>query len=382
MPISVHCEECGKTYQVSSKMAGRKGKCPQGHKIRVPAPIALPAPAEENEFAFESAAPSKVDDEAPASKRKASGETAPIVQPMSADEEEFAFKTTPAAADEPESPKSGRKRYNQHSKFGEAPARKSMMPLIIGGLLAIVGIAGGVAMLMMARSEIGPLREKADAAEKRANEADLNMKTAQAVANAAEQKLTELKNTPPPPDPALRDAQKKVADLERKLKDLESKAAAADAKEPAAKNAPSAPKEPKKDNAPKGGKNWTAPDTVMAELINYKTGDRLWIRPKEDATIKAMGGVLKVAFRYELRQGKQLPSEAFGTLLIVQAGEATTKTIGVAFKGPNGEAEAAFDVKGLTGKANITLFISDGNIKMGGKNLMIYSSFIATSAEF
>src|SRR5215213_5920608 len=52
MAISVHCDECGKTYQVRDEMAGRRGKCPRGHAIVVPA--GDPAPAVENEFAFTS----------------------------------------------------------------------------------------------------------------------------------------------------------------------------------------------------------------------------------------------------------------------------------------------------------------------------------------
>jgi hypothetical protein len=68
--------------------------------------------------------------------------------------------------------------------------------------------------------------------------------------------------------------------------------------------------------------------------------------------------------------------------LIVQAGEATTKTIPLTLKGSSGEVEAAFYVKGLTGAARVTFFISDGNIKAGGKNLTVYSSFVATSVEF
>ena len=58
MSISVHCDECDKTYQLRDEMAGRKGKCPQGHTLYVPAPVASPAPAEENEFAFDT--PSRV----------------------------------------------------------------------------------------------------------------------------------------------------------------------------------------------------------------------------------------------------------------------------------------------------------------------------------
>jgi hypothetical protein len=54
MSIGVHCDECGKTYQVRENMAGRRGRCPNGHPITVPA-AAEPAPAEENAFAFTAA---------------------------------------------------------------------------------------------------------------------------------------------------------------------------------------------------------------------------------------------------------------------------------------------------------------------------------------
>jgi hypothetical protein len=378
MSISVHCEECGKTYQVRDEMAGRKGKCPKGHAIAVPAT----APVEENEFAFDTGPRSKSGGES-ASRKGSRPAAEPAVDSNAADDE-FAFKAAPVAPSKAESSKTGRHRYAQKSKAAESNgARKTMMPMILGGVLAMVGIGGGIGLLLLSRAEVGPLRDKAEAATKRADDAESKMRTAEAVAAAAEANLAELRKNPPkpPPDPALKEAQKKISALENKLKELEARPAV-DAKDPLAKNNSPAPKADIPDAGPAGGKNWTAPATVMAGLISHKAGDRLWIRPQEDATLKAANGIMRVKFRYELRKGKELPAETFGTVLIFEAGSVTTSTIPVTLKGENGAAEAAFDVKGLTGSANITFFISDGKLGGGGKNLSIYSSFIATSVEF
>ena len=39
-----------------------------------------------------------------------------------------------------------------------------MMPLIVGGALAMLGIGGGAAMFFVSRAEVNPLREEAAAA--------------------------------------------------------------------------------------------------------------------------------------------------------------------------------------------------------------------------
>ena len=104
MSISVQCEECGKTYQLRDNMAGRKGKCPNGHTLYVP--TAGESSAENgNEFAFTNDPPA-TQDSAPAAKRSSKSKEArgrdryPVAAP--ADQNEFSFATAPAANDEDE----------------------------------------------------------------------------------------------------------------------------------------------------------------------------------------------------------------------------------------------------------------------------------------
>jgi hypothetical protein len=380
MPISVHCPECGKTYQLRSDMAGRKGKCPNGHTLMVPAPVAAPAPAAENEFAFDTAARSRHDAEP--SKRQKPRETP---ETSASEESEFAFDSKAPPADE--QPEAGRSRYGQRATSRDsAAARKSMIPVIVGGVLAMVGIGLGVTLFLIARAEVAPLREQAEAAARRADEAELKTKTAEAVAAAARAELGDLKKTSPAPpsDPALKSAQsraaaaeKKVAELESKLKELETRRPAGEGKEPTAKNDPPAPKP----DMP-GGKNWTAPATFMAGPVTHKAGDRLTIRPKEDAALKAAGGIMRIKFRYMLAKGKELPMPTHGTAVILEPGSAHTLTIPVTLTGEEGETEVAFDVKGFTGMAGVAFFISDGKLGGNGRNLTVYSSFISTMVDF
>ena len=120
----------------------------------------------------------------------------------------------------------------------------------------------------------------------------------------------------------------------------------------------------------------------MIDLFSHKPGDRLWLWPKDDASLKAIGGKLKIRFRYELRKGKELPTEALATVFIFEAGAVKISTIRVNLTGVKGDAEATFDVKGLTGTANIIYFLSDGNLDAKGTKMMAFSNFIATQAEF
>src|SRR5437764_6271524 len=111
MSISVRCEECGKTYQVKDDKAGRRGKCPKGHSIQVPALAAAPPaalPVEENAFAFATDAPN------PKTGRRLVATPEPEVSSISsADDSDFAFPTQAAGSEDRNdgpAPKTGRQR--------------------------------------------------------------------------------------------------------------------------------------------------------------------------------------------------------------------------------------------------------------------------------
>ena len=117
-------------------------------------------------------------------------------------------------------------------------------------------------------------------------------------------------------------------------------------------------------------------------MLTHKAGDRLTISPKEDVVLKAEGGMLRIKFRYKLQKGKEMPAEVFGTVFIAQAGSVDGVTMPIRLSEPNGDAEAVINVKGYTGSANITFFVTDGNTNAGTRNLKVYSTLIAMQAEF
>lgn len=490
MAISVHCGECDKTYQVRDEMAGRKGKCPRGHTLIVPAPYAAPAPAAQSDFDFQPGAAGREPEPAPRRSGKRAERPAPEPEPAEetafafpatgpladragespapkkakkrkapepepdpeppAEEDAFAFTATDpppaaeAADDEedeepPPPPKKAKKRDDRkapepapaegdaefafpatgpvasrqaedeeeppapksarHEKARRAPGRepasggKSMMPLVIGGALALLGVGGGVGLFFVGRSEVNPLREQLAEASKRADAAEQKAKDAATALDIATAQTNQKKNALPvipKPDAAVQAAKdeaaaakKKVTELERKLADLEgamAKEPAAmpkDAKDPAAKG----PVKPA--GAPAGGKNWKAPDAVMAGMNPLQAGDRAWLFPKEDAAIKAGKGELKIKFRWQLLPGKALPAEVFLTVLVHEVGGGgLTSTAPVKVAGAGGDAEVTFKLKGFTGKLAIDYFLSDDNFAGGGKNLAVYSTFVSTEAEF
>ena len=301
MSIGVHCDECGKTYQVRDTMAGRCGKCPNGHPITVPNPAAEPAPAEENAFAFTSgptvtAAPSKSARRRPAP----AAEPEPDPTPAADATDDFSFPShVPGGSrDDAPAPKSGRHRPERKATAKEG--KPNLMPLILGGILAVLGIGGGVTLLVVSRGEAGPLKEQADAANKKAAAAEERAQKAEALKLAAEADLDKLKKSPPR-DPALAETQKQLKAAEKRATDAEKqlKARKGDPDIVAGEGAmpkdldPSAPggkadpvmpggkleadrpgkgKEPAKKEmdkpAPAGpngatpGKNWTAPETL------------------------------------------------------------------------------------------------------------------------
>lgn len=441
MSISVHCEECDRTYQVRDEMAGRKGKCPKGHKIFVPGAEDSEDTVEENEFAFEAGSRFDEPKSAKSSKRSKApdprGEepTSPIPDsdfafpttgsrfdeprgassgkrpakqaekrtpekakpaPAASSENEFGFDTSTAKADrdrdEDESPKSGRYRAKSIGSSREtAAAKKTMMPLLIGGVLAVVGIGGGVAMFFMQRAEVVPLREKAESAEKRATDAELKMKTAEAVAVAEVANAAAFKKKAEDSDNALKDARTKTSAAEKQVSSLKAQVKALEEAKPMMPDTPMVGKNdnpdakganPKVDAGPMGGKNWTAPASITFGMLSHKPGDRYAIMPKEDAVLKAEAGQLRFRFRYVLQKGKEAPTPIFGTVFIAQAGSIDGKTIPITLNGPNGDSEVVIPVKGYTGTGNILFVLSDGNLDAGTRNLKTYSTILALQAEF
>ena len=442
MSISVHCQECERTYQVRDEMAGRKGKCPKGHKIFVPGGDDSAATVvEENDFAFNTGGPSDASRTSSSGKRLARRAVASDEESTPVEGDDFAFETasgkrtnkpatgrleeprparpaerkspekaTPAPAatsdnefgfvtsspksepdDEP-SPKSGKYRSTSRTSSREtAAAKKSMMPLLVGGVLAVVGIGGGVAMFFIQRAEVVPLREKAEAATKRADDADLKLKTAEAVAAAEVSNATAFKKKAEDADNALKEARSKATAAEKQVASLKSQLKAIEDTKPMMPEAPMVGKNdmpnPKGPDAkggagPMGGKNWTAPASITFGMLTHKAGDRYAITPKEDAVLKAEGAQLRFRFRYQLQKGKEAPATVFGTVFIAQAGSIDAKAIPIQLNGPNGDSEVVIPAKGYTGSANVMFVLSDGNLDAGTRNLKTFSTILALQAEF
>jgi hypothetical protein len=435
MSISVHCDECGKTYHVREEMAGRRGKCPRGHSMTVPA-ILAPA-AEENAFAFTSnpmAAEREDDPPAPRSARRRPARTEPEREPAPAtDDSDFsAFPTQLAGSssrdEETPSPKTGRHRRPDR-KSGSKEGKPNLMPLILGGILAVLGIGGGATLLVVSRGEAGPLRERAEAADKKAAAAEERAQKAEAFKLAAEAELDKLKKSPPK-DPALAEAQKAAKAAEKRATEAEKKLTEAakgrdagsgestampakdlDPNAPGGKNDPVMPggklaldppgkgkemekKEMEKptakkevptnppaevtDGPPLGGKNWTAPGGAKFGDKMLKGGDRIWLYPLEDAAPKVENGKLTIKFRWQLRKGKEMPNPVgFGVL--IQEAKQTRIMAGVrALSGQSGEAEATFDVKDFKGGLPVSFFVGNGDVK----NPIAYSSMLGFQVDF
>ena len=421
MSIGVHCDECGKTYQVSEKMAGRRGKCPKGHPIMVPAVVAAVEPLpEDNAFAFTSDTVTEAPPPAPR-RTPAAGKLEPQPAPAVDEADEFAFSAPVAGAastaEEKPRPKTGR--HKAPARQAGAPAGKpSMMPLILGGILGVVGLGLGGTMFVMARSQSGPLKEQAEAAEKRANTAEEKARNAESAKLIAEAELDKLRKNPPK-DAALErqlaDARKKLADADRKPGPAKEAGGteAAMAKEPdpdapGGKNDPVMPsgrlamdkkgKDMEKaapkakddkpaagaragggDGIPLGGDNWEVPGKLTLGKTEIKAGDRLWIRPVEDAPLKAVGGKLVVKFRWQLRKGKELPGALGVTIAVREANNIQTQTGGpINLKGDSGETEITFsDIKKFKGTLPITFYLSDAQTAETA-----YSSMNSMQAEF
>jgi len=430
MSISVHCDECGKAYQVRDEMAGRRGKCPRGHSITVPA--THDAAAEENAFAFTSnpmAAEREDDPPAPKSARRRPAR--PEAEPA-ADENDFsAFPTQLAGGspheEEDSSPKTGRHRRPER-KAASKEGKPSLMPLILGGILAVLGIGGGVTLLVVSRGEAGPLRERAEAADKKAAAAEERAQKAESLKLLAESNLEAAKKNPPK-DPALAEAQKQLKAAEKRATEAERKLAEAtkgrdgaggesaampakdldptapggksdpvmpggklEADRPkgkemekkemekpgAKKDAPANPPADNPDGPPLGGKNWTAPGAAKFGDKNLKGGDLIWLYPLEDAAPKVENGKLTIKFRWQLRKGKALPKTVGFGLLIQEARQSRIMAAERPLSGSGGEAEATFDVKDFKGGLPVYFFVGNGS----AQKPEAYSSMLGFQVDF
>jgi hypothetical protein len=436
MSISVRCEECAKTYQVRDEMAGRRGKCPKGHAIHVPATDAAPAATvvEANEFAFTDAAPTNPRTgrrPRPTMIQEPEPETEPLPEPAAAGDDFSAFPTKVAGStvrteDRP-APSTGRHRRPE-AKAGKE-GKPNLMPLYLGGILAVLGIGGGVTTLVMSRSEVKPLREQAEAATKKAADAEERAKAAELQKAVAETNLETLKKNPPR-DPALTKALSDLKAAEKRAADAERKLAAAPAKEGAGGEAmagakadldPTAPggksdpvmpngkldgakpadkkteamkpadkkmdeKKPEEKKAdagpPKAGKSYQVPATISLTGLGLKAGDRLWVSPRDDAVVKAEGSKLTVKFRWQLRQNRDLPKDAHVALLFEESKMVTALYTPVKLAGTGGDAEAAFTIRGAAGKMKVHILVCDGKGEPSGKGLQSQSNLLTLQAEF
>jgi hypothetical protein len=416
MSISVQCDECGKTYQVRDDMAGRRGKCPRGHSITVPA--APGSAGEENAFAFTPNPMAADADDAPPtpkSSRRRPARPEPEPAPAVDDNDFSAFPTKVAGSsvhdEEAPAPMTGRHRRPER-KAAVKEGKPNLMPLILGGILAVLGIGGGVTLLVVSRGEAGPLKDRAEQADKKAAAAEERAQKAEGLKLVAEAELDKLKKSPPK-DPALAETQKQLKAAEKRATDAERKLteqakgrdplgaeAAMPAKDldpssPGGKNDPVMPggkletdrpkgKEMEKkemdkpgakkdtpanppaenlDGPPLGGKNWTSSGAAKFGDKNLKGGDLIWLWPLEDVAPKVENGKLTIKFRWQLRKGKQLPKTVGFGMLIQEAKQTRLMAAERPLTGEGGEAEATFNVTDFKGGLPVSFYVGNGQTK-------------------
>jgi hypothetical protein len=464
MSIGVYCEECEKTYQVRDELAGRKGKCPRNHPIEVPladassvivqAPAA-PAPAPEAEFAFSNDARFSASDDdeddysAPKTKRRRPARIAQDPEPdptPTAAGDDFSFPTPSLIGGDDEdaapAPKTGRHRKPEpksvskiHKAGKAATGKPNMMPLYLGGILAVLGVGGGATMLIMSRGEAGPLRAQAEEANKKAKDAEEKLQTAKAETAAKQAEFDKLKSTPPPKDAAmakdLKDAQTKLALAKAQIEELQkakppgdatavmpAKTPELDPSAPGGKDDPVMPRgklgqpdpkmEPKKDpkmpagkvdpkmpkvdpkkpvamaepgeGAPMGGKNWAVQPGLTFGMFNFNAGEKLWLYPKEDAVLKVEGGRVLVKFRWQLVKEQKLPESAMAALLVLDGQTLRLAPAQLTLSGNSGDVEASFDVAMVKAKGQLPvyLFVSEGPLMRP----TIHSTILTLQANF
>jgi hypothetical protein len=435
MSIGVHCDECGKTYQVPDKMAGRRGKCPNGHPVVVPVPS---EPADDdNAFAFTTdTTPEPLPAPTPKTGKRPRA-AAPVPETVEvAPGDDFAFPTQVAGAtsneEDEEAPRPKTGRHKAPAKAGKgATGKPSLMPLILGGIMAVVGLGLGGTMFVMARSQSGPLKEQAEAADKKAAAAEQRARDAESAKLMAEGELDRIKKNPIK-DPAL---EKQLSEAKKKLAEAEKRAAATpkeatgaavagaggDAAMPAApkdldpnapggKNDPVMPggrlandpakkgremekpaakgkdKEMEKpaadadgdDGIPLGGKNWTVPTSIQVGPNLLKAGDIFWVRPQADVAPKVEDGTMFVRFKWKLRKGKELPAKVAATIIVQTGNQLRTAAAPITLNGDSGEMQVGYDAKEFKGSLPVTFFIGEQT----AKNPKVYSSMIAFQVDF
>ena len=436
MSISVRCDECGKTYHVREDMAGRRGKCPRGHSMQVPHLAAPVEVTDENAFAFAAGPPFTEGTDgrpAPRSSRRRP-EPEPVPAPAVDDNDFSAFPTQLAGGsahdEEAPAPKTGRHRRADHKAGGRKDGKPSLMPLILGGILAVLGIGGGVTLLVVSRGEAKPLREAAEAADRKAAAAEERAQKAESFKLAAEAELDKLKKSPPKDaavEKQLQEAKKRATEAEKQLKseqargrdgagggsaampakdldpnapggkndpvmpsgklelDRPGKGKEADKKEMekkempvAKKDAPDKPTADNPDGPPLGGKNWTAPGGAKFGDKMLKGGDRVWLWPLEDAAPKVVNGKLTIKFRWQLRKGKELPKGVGFALMVQEAKGTRLAAYPKELTGAGGEAEATFDAKDFKSGLPVYFFVGNGD----AKKPVAYSTMLGFQVDF
>ena len=200
MSISVRCEECDKTYQVSDK-AGRRGKCPEGHSVHRPGPGRRPPPRSRRTPSPSRPRPPTPRPAAAARPRHRSRTSPDLVGRWTAISP--SRPRWPGSRDGGPAPKTGRHRPEGRPRQGRQAEPDAAVPRGHPGP-ARDRRRGRPAGRLAGRGRPAP--GQADAANKKAAAAEERAQKAEAFKLAAEADLDKLKKSPPR-DPAFAETQ-------------------------------------------------------------------------------------------------------------------------------------------------------------------------------
>ena len=222
--------------------------------------------------------------------------------------------------------------------------------MLIGGVVAIVGFGGGMAMFFMARSEVNPLREQARLLTKKAEDAEIvprlpKRSPPRPMPESPNCKRRLMRTIKRSGRPRIRPKQPRDSSPNWKAsKRLGTGETGRRFAAMVAKKGPLPLPSPWQPSRRRRRQELDCSANVEFDTVNHKAGDRLRVSPKRTGP---QGGrrQLRIKFHHELVKGKQLPAQVFATIFIVQAGSDEAVAIPIKLKSPNGDSEAVFDVK-------------------------------------